>query len=87
MAVFLLDTNVVSELMRDAPDPNVLLWMDGRPTRDLFVTAVTEAEIRTGVAVLPDCLRAVQWPYAKSCHHDGNQKPSPGSLVELELSD
>ena len=54
MAVFLLDTNVVSELMLDAPNANVLSWMDEQPTQDLFITAVTEAEIRTGVAILPE---------------------------------
>lgn len=53
MTVFLLDTNVASELMRDAPNPKVLSWKDEHPTRDMFVTAVTEAEIRTGVAILP----------------------------------
>lgn len=52
-----LDTNVVSELMLVAPDPRVLAWMDDWPTRELFVTAVTEAEIRTGVAILPDGAR------------------------------
>lgn len=52
-----LDTNVVSELMLAAPDPRVLAWMDDWPTRELFVTAVTEAEIRTGVAILPDGAR------------------------------
>lgn len=49
-----LDTNVVSELMRDVPHPDVLVWVDDRPTRQLFVTAVTEAEVRTGVAFLPE---------------------------------
>ena len=49
----LLDTNVVSELMRDTPSAEVLSWMDERPTRELFLTAVTEAEIRTGIAILP----------------------------------
>ena len=53
----LLDTNVVSELMRDVPNTEVLFWMDERPTRELFVTAVTEAEIRTGIAILPDGAR------------------------------
>ncbi len=48
-----LDTNVVSEIMRDEPHPDVLVWLDGRPTRELFVTAVTEAEVRTGIAFLP----------------------------------
>ena len=49
-----LDTNVVSELMRDAPHADVLGWLDDRPTRELFVTAVTEAEVRTGIAFLPE---------------------------------
>ena len=48
-----LDTNVVSELMGDDPHADVLLWLDDRPTRELFVTAITEAEIRTGIALLP----------------------------------
>ena len=42
----LLDTNVVSELMRAAPSAKVLAWMDEQPPRELFVTAVTEAEVR-----------------------------------------
>ena len=49
----LLDTNVVSELMRAAPSAGVLAWMDERPSRELFITAVTEAEVRTGIAILP----------------------------------
>ena len=53
----LLDTNVVSELMRGAPSAEVLSWMDEQPARGLFVAAVTEAEIRTGIAVLPDGVR------------------------------
>ena len=49
----LLDTNVVSELMRAAPSREVLVWMDELPPRELFVTAVTEAEVRTGITILP----------------------------------
>ena len=52
-----VDTPVVSELMRLEPDPKVLNWLDRRPTRELFVTAVTEAEVRTGIAFLPDGAR------------------------------
>lgn len=47
-----LDTNVVSELMHEDPSMEVLIWLDSRPTRELFVTAVTEAEIRAGIAFL-----------------------------------
>ena len=52
-----LDTNVVSELMRKDPSAEVLAWMDNRPTRELFVTAVTEAEVRAGIAILPEGAR------------------------------
>ena len=49
-----IDTNIVSELMRSEPSAEVLAWMDNRPPRELFVTAVTEAEVRTGIALLPE---------------------------------
>ena len=52
-----LDTNVVSELMQAEPSSTVLAWLDDRPTRELFVTSVTEAEIRTGIAFLPEGAR------------------------------
>ena len=55
--MIVLDTNVVSELMLDAPNPDVLAWVDGIPALELFVTAVTEAEIRTCIAFLPDGAR------------------------------
>jgi len=51
--MFILDTNVVSELMRPRPNPKVLAWLDSRLTADLFVTSVTEAEVRAGIAILP----------------------------------
>ena len=51
--MFVLDTNVVSELMRERPNPQVLGWIDNQLAGDLFVTSVTEAEIRTGIAILP----------------------------------
>lgn len=53
----LLDTNVVSETMRATPSPEVMVWMDSQPAERLFVAAVTEAEIRSGVAFLPDGAR------------------------------
>ncbi len=49
-----IDTDVVSELMRAEPSAEVLDWMDDRQPRELYVTAVTEAEVRTGIALLPE---------------------------------
>ena len=50
--MFILDTNVVSELMRPAPDPVIVSWVAARATSSLFLTAVTEAELRFGLAVM-----------------------------------
>ena len=52
-----LDTNVVSEVMRASPSREVVEWLDHQHTRDLFMTSVTEAEIRAGLAVLPEGAR------------------------------
>lgn len=48
----LLDTNVVSELIRKAPDPAVEAWVAGHPLEDLYFSAVGEAELRYGAAIL-----------------------------------
>ena len=49
----LLDTNVVSELIRKSPSPVVANWVSNHPLEDLFFSAVSEAELRYGVATLP----------------------------------
>ena len=49
----LLDSNVVSELIRKACDPAVAAWAAGLPLENLFFSAVGEAELRYGVAILP----------------------------------
>ena len=49
----LLDTNVVSELIRKSPDPAVEAWAAGHALEDLFFSAVGEAELRYGAAILP----------------------------------
>ena len=49
----LLDTNVVSELLRAAPEPAVLAWFAQQPPETLFVSAVTQAEMMLGARLLP----------------------------------
>lgn len=51
--MIVLDTNVVSELMRGSPQQTVLAWFGAQSPSSLFVTTVTEAEILTGIALLP----------------------------------
>lgn len=50
---FLLDTNVLSELMREQPHPQVLDWFASQTVNQLLTSAVTHAEILTGIALLP----------------------------------
>ena len=51
--MILLDTNVLSELMKPTPDPVVMNWVGGRPAATLFTTSITQAEILHGVMLLP----------------------------------
>jgi len=51
--MIVLDTNVVSELMRPVPEPSVEAWIADRDGASLFLTAVSEAELRYGVAAMP----------------------------------
>jgi len=52
--VILLDTNVLSELMRREPDPVTVAWVDAQPQHHLHISAVTRAEIELGIALLPE---------------------------------
>ena len=52
--MIILDTNVISELMRPRPEANVVDWMDGLPARDIGITAISAAEILYGIGSLPD---------------------------------
>lgn len=51
--MIVLDTNVVSELMKAAPAQSVTDWLDAQPVSDLWLTSVTVAELMYGVARLP----------------------------------
>lgn len=51
--MIILDTNVISELMRRTPAVAVTRWIDGLPTASLYTTAITQAEILHGVLLLP----------------------------------
>lgn len=48
-----LDTNVVSELMKEDASPRVLTWLSKHSAQSMFLTALTEAEVRLGLARLP----------------------------------
>jgi predicted nucleic acid-binding protein len=55
--MILLDTNILSELMRPTPEKRVEQWLADQPDASVFITAITEAELRYGVALLPPSKR------------------------------
>lgn len=56
---FLLDTNVLSELMRERPDAGVLDWFSRNTQAAMHISSVTQAEILMGIALLPAGKRRV----------------------------
>jgi len=50
--MIILDTNVLSELMRSKPSPGVVAWVARQPAAELFTTSITEAEIFYGMELL-----------------------------------
>lgn len=58
--MMILDTNVVSEIMRPQPDAGVLAWLNEQEPADLWLSAITAAELMAGVARLPEGKRRQQ---------------------------
>jgi predicted nucleic acid-binding protein len=52
--MIVLDTNVLSELMRSQPDESVWQWIGKRQATTLFITALTQAEILYGLEILSE---------------------------------
>jgi predicted nucleic acid-binding protein len=51
--MIILDTNVISEILRPAPSPAVEAWLAEQDGATVYFTAIGEAELRLGVAILP----------------------------------
>jgi toxin FitB len=51
--MIILDTNVVSEIMKPEPSMAVIAWLSSQALHDLFTTSITEAEVLYGVERLP----------------------------------
>ena len=57
--MIVLDTNVLSELMRPAPSERVVRWVAAQPATRLYTTSVTQAEILHGIMLLPSGRRRI----------------------------
>ncbi len=51
--MILLDTNVISEPWKPVPDEAVIAWLDAQAVETLFISAITIAELRFGIAAMP----------------------------------
>ncbi len=51
--MILLDTNVISETQRQEPNARVLDWMDAQALETLYLSVITVAELRAGIALMP----------------------------------
>lgn len=51
--MIILDTNVLSALMRTAPEVQVVRWLDEQPAESIWITSITLFETRLGLALLP----------------------------------
>lgn len=59
MSGFLLDTNIISELVKPKPEANVTAWIENTDESLLFLSVLTLGEIRRGIAALPQSRRRV----------------------------
>ena len=70
--MIVLDTNVVSALMRNEPDPVVVAWLDSLPPESVWTTSVTVFEIRLGLEILAEGRkrRHLEEAFAKALEED-----------------
>ena len=52
--MILIDTNVISELWKAEPNPDVLAWVDAQTVETLYLSAITVAELRFGLATMQE---------------------------------
>ena len=57
---YLIDTNVLSELRRKAPDARVVQWFASRPVSTLYLSVLTSGEIRKGIDAMPKSARRLE---------------------------
>lgn len=60
MSGFLLDTNIISELIKPKPEPRLVTWLSGTDENLLYLSVLTLGEIRKGIAMLKEPARRVQ---------------------------
>jgi predicted nucleic acid-binding protein len=77
--VILLDTNVLSALMRRDPEQPVVAWLDDQPAESIWTTSITVLEVRTGIELLSPGRRRTQLEeaFARLLHEDLDGRVQP----------
>ena len=86
--MIIIDTNVISELLRPTPDPAVEAWLGEQDGLSIYLTAISEAELRYGVAIMTSGKRrdGLGSAIARILRDEnGNAKVSHGSGVIISL--
>jgi predicted nucleic acid-binding protein len=86
--LILLDTNVLSALMRREADPGVVAWLDAQPPESIWTTAVTVFEIRFGLEILADGRRrkALEEAFARALEEDFDGRVLPFDQTAAEAA-
>lgn len=86
--MILLDTNVLSALMRREADPGVVAWLDAQPPESIWTTAVTVFEIRLGLEILADGRRrkTLEDAFARALDEDFDGRVLPFDQTAAEAA-
>jgi predicted nucleic acid-binding protein len=86
--VIVLDTNVISALMRSEPDPLVAAWLDGLPPESIWTTSVTVFEVRLGLEILPagQRRRQLEEAFARALEEDFEGRVLPFDQVAAQAA-
>ncbi|CAN5290731.1 type II toxin-antitoxin system VapC family toxin [soil metagenome] len=82
----ILDTNVLSELMKPNPSSEVVSWTESILSAELFISSITQAEILYGIALLPDGKRKDDLQFAAKLmfEEDFNRRILPFDQLAAE---
>ena len=86
--MILLDTNVLSALMRREADPVMVAWLDAQPPESIWTTAVTVFEVRLGLEILADGRRrkALEEAFARALEEDFDGRVLPFDQTAAEAA-
>ena len=86
--MIVLDTNVISALMRQEPDPLVVAWLDSLPPESVWTTSITVFEVRLGLEILVPGRRRRQLEeaFAKALEEDFEGRVLPFEQTSAEAA-